>query len=82
MELRNFIKETLHQIAWGTKDAQSDLPPNARVAPSNLMQTNRSAANLIDQSTGEMATVVEFDVAITTQEDTATKGSEIGRAHV
>ena len=75
MELRNFIKETLHQIAWGTNDAQKELPTGAKIAPGGLVPLNSSTAGFFNKNTQEVATLVEFDVAITTQEDTATKGA-------
>ena len=74
MELRKFIKETLHQIAWGTKDAQNDLPANAKISPAGLTPMAASSASIVNRDTAEMASMVEFDVAITTQEDTTTKG--------
>ena len=76
MELRNFIKETLHQIAWGTSDAQKNLPPNSRVVPKGIMPFSMSSTpGFFDKRTEEPIAIVEFDVAISTKEDTETKGA-------
>ena len=78
MDLRDFIKETLVQIAGGVSDAQSELSDtNAVVSPTiSPSYVSNGRSQMLPTLSGEVnsATVVSFDVALTATEESGTKG--------
>jgi len=75
MELRDFIEETLTQIVEGVKAAQGRAKDQgARVNPHLTTSADLAAKQGILIASGSAAQLVQFDVAITVKEGTATKG--------
>ena len=76
MKLQEFISATIKEIIDGVTDAQAyGKTKGARVSPNNLLFRNDQGHNIFwDGETGEIATVIDFDVAVTTSEGTGTKG--------
>jgi hypothetical protein len=80
MELKEFVSQTLVQITQGVVDAQAALLPiGARVNPklSNLLPKGEKSYGAFAWAEGEGANpvlLVKFDVAVTTTEETKTKG--------
>ena len=71
MQLKDFVSETISQIIEGVETAQRfGARYDALVNPHGL-ETN---ADYRDEATGEAASLVEFDVAITADEARETKG--------
>jgi hypothetical protein len=71
MKLDDYISETLVAIVQGVKKAQTDCKDtNARISPYNY---NPSIAEARERSFGR-STDVEFDVALTVESGTQTKG--------
>ena len=69
IELRQFIGETLKQIALGVVDAQDALD-NAEINPAEFAgNCNR----MFSGRTGGLVHDVEFDVAVTATDETTTK---------
>ena len=72
MELKDFISETLKQIIEGVASAQEfGATRGALVNPKGLKS---SKAEYLDEATGEAASLIAFDVAVTTVEGQGTKG--------
>lgn len=83
MDLRNFIKETLVQIAQGIEDASDALDDSAAVVnPRNVVGTQGSEDAKVygywventDRNYRRAVQEIEFDVAVTASEGTETKG--------
>lgn len=75
MQLKEFITETFKQIVDGVVEAQEYAgPKGARISPDNLACRTDQGLQFWDQKTGEIATLIEFDVAVSTTEGTGTKG--------
>jgi hypothetical protein len=75
MQLKEFITETFKEIVDGVVAAQEySGAKGARVNPSGLTCRLDQGLMLYDKKTGDIATLIEFDVAVTTAEGTATKG--------
>jgi hypothetical protein len=80
MDLRNFIKETLVQLAQGIDDARIALEgSNAVVNPRNVATGagNKDSSIYGFVTSGEMSQVVQainFDVAVSVAQGTETKG--------
>lgn len=76
MQLKDFIKESLTQIIEGIAETQlTKLPNNAEISPyipvTNVKGDERK---MKPQYTWQYATPVKFDVAVTAEEATGTKG--------
>ncbi|MGA2801765.1 MAG: hypothetical protein ABSE97_05280 [Verrucomicrobiota bacterium] len=72
VELKDFISETLKQIIEGVAIAQEfGATRGALVNPKGLESTK---AEYWDEATGEAASLVAFDVAVTAVEGKGTKG--------
>ena len=75
MQLKDFITETFKKIVDGVIAAQEySGPKGARISPSGLTSRTDQGQMLWDRATAEIATLIEFDVVVTTAEGTATKG--------
>jgi len=80
MELSEFVSQTLIQITQGVVNAQTALSPlGARVNPklANLLPKGEKSYGAFAWADGEGANpvlLVKFDVAVTTTEETKTKG--------
>ena len=75
MNLRDFISETISQIAEGVKDAQGQhVAHGARVNPRLTTSADLAIKHGLIFSSGSAAQLVQFDVALTTIEGTGTKG--------
>jgi hypothetical protein len=76
MQLKDFISETFKEIVDGVIAAQAYAgPKGARVSPAGSnCRTDQGALVFWDGATGEVLTVIEFDVAVTTTENSGTKG--------
>jgi hypothetical protein len=75
MDLKEFVTQTLTQIAAGVREAQ--VPAKALGAEVNphLMTNWPEAAKLgFLNASGRFAPIVQFDVALTVSEGTGTKG--------
>lgn len=80
MELKEFISETLTQIAEGVKDAQENVAPlGAKVNPANVSSFEGNAPHCKGAGTNHARVLceVEFNVALTNDRTTA-NGSGIG----
>ena len=75
MQLKEFVTETFKQIVDGIIEAQAHAgPKGARINPPNLTARTDQGFQLWDNRNGQIATQIEFDVALTTSEGTGTKG--------
>lgn len=75
MNLKDFVAESLEQIVRGVIQAQEALKDTrARVNPLMLKTTNHSSIGEASEEGGQPVYLVEFDVAITAEEGTGTKG--------
>ncbi len=75
MELRDFVKETLVQIAEGVSEAQERADSlGAHVNPRLTRSSNYASQQGFLNSESGAAQVVGFDVALTVTEGTGTKG--------
>ena len=75
MNLRDFISETLIQIAEGVKDAQGKFSAHgARINPKITSAASRASEHGLISASGSAAQLVHFDVALTTTDGTGTKG--------
>ena len=76
MDLKDFVSETLVQIATGVKDAQAKVKElGGTVNPSlNCGHEVASKLGFLYTRDSAMAPVVQFDVALTVTEGTGTKG--------
>lgn len=75
MELREFVAETIKQIAAGVKDAQAAHDDHGGFVNPHLSTTAELAVKhgvLI--ASGRAVQLVQFDVALTVTEGTGTKG--------
>lgn len=75
MDLRDFVAETLIQIADGVKQAQEKTTgTGARVNPRLTGGATHAAQHGFLPASGAPAQIVQFDVALTVKEGTGTKG--------
>ena len=80
MDIRQFIKETLFQIASGINDANEALAgTNAQVNPKNVYPAESKYAHVYghiqtERPMNRAVHLVEFDVAVHATEGTETKG--------
>lgn len=75
MDLRDFVSQTLYQIASGTKDAQSLVQDLGASVNPDLQTSHEQASKQGFLKTSEMfVPIVQFDVALTVVETTGTKG--------
>jgi len=75
MELREFVAETIKQIAAGVKDAQAAHDEHgAFVNPHLTTSAELAVKHGILIASGSAAQLVQFDVALTVKEGTGTKG--------
>lgn len=73
MELKQFITETLVQIADGIVDAQNQLKARGTEAIINTNMTKTDVGHLVTGGRRRPVEFVEFDVAILANEGTETK---------
>ena len=73
MELKDFVTETLVQIAEGIEQAQIRLKENNSEAIINTNVTKDDSGHLVTGGRRKPVEIVEFDVAILANEGTATK---------
>ena len=75
MELKEFVSETLRQILGGVKDAQGfAAEQGGKVVPKRITFRTDQGLQLWDHTDGTPIQMIEFDVAVTAVEGTATKG--------
>lgn len=75
MELREFVAETIKQIATGVKDAQAAHEDHGGFVNPHLSTTAELAVKHgILIASGNAVQLVQFDVALTVTEGTGTKG--------
>ena len=75
MDLRDFVSETLIQIADGVKQAQEKATEiGARVNPKLTGGATHAAQHGFLAASGAPAQIVQFDVALTVKEGSGTKG--------
>jgi hypothetical protein len=75
MKLQDFVTETLREIVDGVIAAQEyGGPKGARISPENLTCRTDQGQLFWDKETTEIATLIEFGVAVSTTEGTGTKG--------
>jgi hypothetical protein len=75
MELKDFVSETLRQIFGGVKEAQAfAVEHGGKVVPEKIAFRTDQGLQLWDKQDGTPIQMIEFDVAVTTTEGTATKG--------
>jgi|MTBAKMStandDraft_1061839.scaffolds.fasta_scaffold08337_4 hypothetical protein len=76
MQLQDFIKESLLQIINGIAETQKQkLPHNAEISPYITVENIRTTEKKMKpQYTWQHATPVKFDIAVTAEESTGTKG--------
>jgi hypothetical protein len=76
MDLSEFVSQALAQIATGVNDANGSVHTmrgelNPRIATNS---ESASKVGLLHTTGGHMATIVQFDVALTVTQGTGTKG--------
>lgn len=75
MKLKDFVAETLKEIVDGVVEAQEHYKEKGgSVNSSRLAYRTSHGTQLWDESTGQPAQMVDFDVAVTTTEGSETKG--------
>jgi hypothetical protein len=75
MDLKDFITQTLTQIASGVKDAQSSARAvGAVVNPHITTEPAEASRHGFLFANGSYSPIVQFDVALTVTEGTGTKG--------
>ena len=75
MELKDFIRETLVQIAHGVSEAQSELAESeAEINPAVSRRFDVKNSNYGDSKSGKPIFLIDFDVAVTATDGTKTKG--------
>ena len=75
MKLEDFVSASLTQIVNGVKNAQEHYAETGgSVNSANLRFRKAEGTQLVDSATGQMAQMIEFDVAVSTSEGTGTKG--------
>ncbi len=75
MKLQDFISETLREILGGIREAQAfAAETGGRVMPANATFRSDQGLLMWDKTDGTPIQMIEFDVAVTTIEGTATKG--------
>lgn len=73
MDLKDFVAETLVQIAEGIEQAQTELQSKKSGAIINTNMTETDTGQLVTGGRRKAVEMVEFDVAILANEGTATK---------
>jgi predicted ATP-dependent Lon-type protease len=73
MELKDFVTETLVQIAEGIDEAQKRLQDKNSEAIINTNMTETALGHLVTGGRNKAVEMVEFDVAILANEGTSTK---------
>jgi hypothetical protein len=73
MDLRQFVSETLSQIAGGIEDARKSIGDTARINPRLHRDNDTRNSRLLDNGEA-MIQEVEFDVALTVSTATGTAG--------
>jgi|SRR5882672_695411 len=69
ISLKDFVTETLRQVIDGVKAAQENAEKTgARVSGKNITCWKNQGMVLYDASTDQLATQIEFDVAVTTSD--------------
>jgi hypothetical protein len=76
MKLKDFVAETLKEIVDGVADAQYHWSQKGgSVIPGGLEYSDKAGPGaLYDVPSGRPVQVIEFDVAVTTEEGTGTEG--------
>jgi hypothetical protein len=76
MELKEFVSETLKQIAEGVSEAQQMVKERGAIVNPKLVGDWREGAKhgLLLTVSGKKASVVEYDVAVTVREEAGKKG--------
>jgi hypothetical protein len=75
LELKDFVRETLVQIAHGVSEAQKELSESAaEVNPQVSRRFDVKNSNYGDSQSGKPIFLIDFDVAVTATEGTQTKG--------
>jgi hypothetical protein len=76
VDLSEFVSQALSQIASGVSEAQSSVGKlNGEVNPRvHTTSESGSKLGLVHVDGGSMATIVQFDVALTVTQGTGTKG--------
>jgi hypothetical protein len=77
MDLQTFVSQTLIAIIDGVKDAQQRFPPESGSAAINHVDRSPTEANLPYD-----ATPVSFDVAVTSESETATGRDKKGGLNI
>jgi hypothetical protein len=78
MELKDYISETIKQIVQGVKTAQLFAVENGAVINGSRFRvsssSNTNSLVLMDNGDGSIVQIIEFDIAIPTQESENSKG--------
>jgi hypothetical protein len=75
MNLKTFVAETLKEIIDGVVEAgQYYVGKGGEVNSLHIVYRNSEGSQLMDRRNGQIAQMVEFDVALTAAEGTETKG--------
>jgi hypothetical protein len=74
MELKEFVSESLKQIVEGIADAQTAIGDKARINPQWERASKSNADDMVECRTGRRVEEIQFDVAVTAHDGTATKG--------
>lgn len=75
MKLQDFVKESLLEIINGVRMAQAENRTNAAINPGNLrLGDDMKHSRLYDFDSKSLLSNVEFDVAVTAETSTETKG--------
>jgi hypothetical protein len=73
MDLKEFVKETLIQISTGVRDAQAEVRKlGGLVNPATYSSGNAGGAYFASYKDGHHIFLVDFDVAVTVTENSAT----------
>ena len=75
MQLQDFISQSIQQIVNGIRQSQQENKTDARINPSGLkLGSSLKQQELYDFENQMLLSSVEFDVAVTAEETTGTKG--------
>jgi hypothetical protein len=68
MELKDFVKQALLDIKAGVDAAQAELGDKALLGSSSQYKIDKLPSNVLQDYSGALYSVVDFDVAVTTSD--------------
>lgn len=74
MDLQDFVKETLVQIASGVQAAQAEVRASGGIVNPAIQATSQNITNVVPGVDGQNVYFVDFDVAVTVKDQSGTDG--------